>query len=876
MQKNPTNLLQLQNLMKRDPGSYVEEFSAQWQSYLHHLHLIQLHDPPKALIKDFSTLLTFLSHVAPCFPTITTPLPTQLLHLLTQHSTSLTPPLRLTIVQSLILLQNRSLVSRFTLLPTFFTLFALPDKQLRSLLFHHIVADIRRVNRTKQNPKLNSALQNLLFTLIQPSPSHTAHPSSSSLPPHPSSSSPSPPSSSSPASTPDGSSMAAKKSLDVMVELWRRRVWTDGKTVSVLVTACFSPHIKIAVTALRFFLGLQFYDEEEEDSDADESKQGTKRHGLALKAEAMKGVVKRRKKRERQIKRATRRLQRDANRRTVHTDVAAIELIHDPQAFAERLFSRLRSSSHSFPIRLLMMNVISRLVGHHQLLLLNFYPFVQKYMQPHQRHVTVILTYLAQACHRLVPPDTLRPLISTLATHFVTDRSSPEVMMVGLNAIREVCARQPLVMTRTLLMDLAGYKRHRVKGVMMASRALIGLYREKLPGLLKRRERGKWVSEEARKEGEEGEERDEAYARLEYDTDVMGADLLRQREEDNKQQGGGQGPEGGGEADEWEMKEEDEEEGQDEEEEEDDEETLVTAGEVDAFLAELDGDAEEEEVKEGEDGNEEKEASSVEKKTADEERELDGEIDAEVDAEGEDVVGEDDDDDEEEDEGDADGVEGEDDADLEGFEEGEEEEEEMDEEDHDAEPSQKRQRLPSNPSPPTSSPADSSTTAPLTTTSALPYAATKIFTPKDFALLRQLRQDQATAASSSKGKGKGKGKRKREAGGGEEGEVGGVVEVDAIRGYRSRKRLTKEERLESVREGRDGAKGGGGKVKGGGSTNAEKLKAKPFMLVKHSAEVRSKQRQSFSAVQQKAQLHIKNLKRQGKSAKKKIKTKRGY
>jgi uncharacterized membrane protein len=43
-----------------------------------------------------------------------------------------------------------------------------------------------------------------------------------------------------------------------------------------------------------------------------------------------------------------------------------------------------------------MMAVISRAVGVHQLLLLNFYPFLQKYIQPHQRDVTQILAILIQ------------------------------------------------------------------------------------------------------------------------------------------------------------------------------------------------------------------------------------------------------------------------------------------------------------------------------------------------------------------------------------------------------------------------------------------------------------------------------------------------
>jgi protein SDA1 len=38
----------------------------------------------------------------------------------------------------------------------------------------------------------------------------------------------------------DEHSVAAKKSLEVMVDLYRRRVWTDSRTVNVIATACLS------------------------------------------------------------------------------------------------------------------------------------------------------------------------------------------------------------------------------------------------------------------------------------------------------------------------------------------------------------------------------------------------------------------------------------------------------------------------------------------------------------------------------------------------------------------------------------------------------------------------------------------------------------
>ena len=57
----------------------------------------------------------------------------------------------------------------------------------------------------------------------------------------------------------------------------------------------------------------------------------------------------------------------------------------------------------------------------------------------------------AQACHELVPPDALAPVLRQLVDAFVHDRARPEVMTLGLKTVRELCARTPLVMTPELL-----------------------------------------------------------------------------------------------------------------------------------------------------------------------------------------------------------------------------------------------------------------------------------------------------------------------------------------------------------------------------------------------------------------------------------------
>lgn len=123
--------------------------------------------------------------------------------------------------------------------------------------------------------------------------------------------------------------------------------------------------------------------------------------------------------------------------------------------------------------------------------------------------------------HPLVPPEETEPLIRHLANTFVTDRRPNEVLAIGLNSIREVCARSPLAMEgkEALVRDLIAYRRSKDKGVLMAARSLVTLFRAVNPGLLPKKERGRGVDAQRRPLG---------YGEEEVRHGIEGADLLQQ------------------------------------------------------------------------------------------------------------------------------------------------------------------------------------------------------------------------------------------------------------------------------------------------------------------------------------------------------------
>ncbi|KAF3825096.1 hypothetical protein GH733_005730 [Mirounga leonina] len=490
--KLPSNLPQLQNLIKRDPPAYVEEvgvrqgdnlnfiflqFLQQYNHYKSNVEIFKLQ--PNKPSKELAELVMFMAQIGHCYPEHLSNFPQELKDLLSYNHTVLDPDLRMTFCKGLILLRNKNLINPSSLLELFFELLRCHDKLLRKTLYTHIVTDIKNINAKHKNNKVNIVLQNFMYTMLR-----------------------------------DSNATAAKISLDVMIELYRRNIWNDAKTVNVITTACFSKVTKILVAALTFFLGKD--EEEKQDSDSEsefllQDEGPTARDLLVQYATGKKSS-----KHKKRLEKAMKVLKKQKKKKKPEVfNFSAIHLIHDPQDFAEKLLKQLESSTERFEVKMMLMNLISRLVGIHELFLFNFYPFVQRFLQPHQREVTKILLFAAQASHHLVPPESIVPssshvrvgrgilsalisfllfpiqiiqsVLMTVANNFVTDKNSGEVMTVGINAIKEITARCPLAMTEELLQDLAQYKTHRDKNVMMSARTLIQLFRTLNPKMLQKK-----------------------------------------------------------------------------------------------------------------------------------------------------------------------------------------------------------------------------------------------------------------------------------------------------------------------------------------------------------------------------------------------------
>lgn len=172
----------------------------------------------------------------------------------------------------------------------------------------------------------------------------------------------------------DSNPKAAKMSIDIMIELYKKNIWNDTKTVNAIANVgCFSNVTKVMVASLKFFLGT---DPDEKGSDDSGSE-----NEPDLKAAIMVNRVnKKTKKRQKQLKEVKKQVVKAKKKKSKAEpfNFSGVHLIHNPQGMAEMLFKQLQGQNERFEVKLLHLDVISRLIGIHDLFLFTFYPYITR------------------------------------------------------------------------------------------------------------------------------------------------------------------------------------------------------------------------------------------------------------------------------------------------------------------------------------------------------------------------------------------------------------------------------------------------------------------------------------------------------------------
>jgi protein SDA1 len=270
-----------------------------------------------------------------------------MINLLQQYYSILSNDLRLTLVTCLKIMRGKDVVPAASVLPVFFKLFRCKDKELRKFLHGVIISDMKKLNEKAKNHSINKKMQNFVHGLLQ-----------------------------------DPNEDSSRRSLIVMIELYKRRVWNDEKTVNVIWSATMNDNPKIIVAATKFFLSLDLSYIKEDEGSEDSSDLG-ERIDLLRSRKGSKLTKGKKKELDRAIKQQKRKEGR--KNKAPQTDFLPIDMLYDAQKSAENLFSKLKKSNDKYEVKLYMLRLVSRLIGRHRLMILSFYPHVLRYLSQHNK-----------------------------------------------------------------------------------------------------------------------------------------------------------------------------------------------------------------------------------------------------------------------------------------------------------------------------------------------------------------------------------------------------------------------------------------------------------------------------------------------------------
>lgn len=107
--------------------------------------------------------------------------------------------------------------------------------------------------------------------------------------------------------------------------------------------------------------------------------------------------------------------------------------------------------------KLVMMSLLARMIGRHELVIIPFYSFLQSQMTTHQKEIGKIFTYFAQSTHENISADDLAPIIKHITNEYVNDRCSEMAMTMGINVIREIALKNSDILNEDLVQYISTY-----------------------------------------------------------------------------------------------------------------------------------------------------------------------------------------------------------------------------------------------------------------------------------------------------------------------------------------------------------------------------------------------------------------------------------
>ena len=435
-----------QDKIKRDKNLYKEEFNKFMEVFTPKFYAFL--ESPSSLNENMKEVLVFLAHLGHIFPKKLAFIPGELIKLLEHSHSIIHPDVRLAIIDSFNLLRKKDLVDAKDILPLLFQLLTCQDKALRQKLQEVIITDLGRINEKCKNYKLNTFIRNKCIEMLD-NPNYKA----------------------------------ARKTLNIMILLYKKKVWDDDKSINDIARACCNDDRKIAYSACKFFLSEY---EEVDDNDSENNEMEDLKNKYKLLGKGNNKKTKKKKLDLRKLMKAVDRREGRKEKNKENKSFMPIDLLKDPSSICEKLFNRVEhvKNRKNYSLKLVLLRLIGRLMGRHKIVIPRFFAYIATLIKPKQEELSTIFASVVEATHHLVPPSDLYSVLNEIYDKFIDTSFPPQYVTIGVNGLREIVERSPNCITYDQYTAVEDLKKVKNKSVSMAVKSFLNMVRDVNPGLI--------------------------------------------------------------------------------------------------------------------------------------------------------------------------------------------------------------------------------------------------------------------------------------------------------------------------------------------------------------------------------------------------------
>ena len=396
---------------------------------------------------DFSNLCMFFAQIYEFYPLDLRPLLESLIQLFEQSGPVLHPLLRYKIIQTLIVIKKKGFINFFKSFDFFVSIFGYPDKQLRGLVFEHMASFLRSMSVKKDILKKESELL-ACFTKSLAS------------------------------SSPE----IGRRLIKLLTKLYMTRVWCTVKSANLIASKIVSGDEKTSMMVARFLIAsTEAVIKEEADDEEDNDNFAEIKKQYSLKNKFSKKKIE---KLERQMKNIKKKEER-MEKLVTNSNVYPIDLLYNPSSFVDQLYGKLmKDKNMKFLLKQEIMCLLGRLIGRNKLIYPNYYNYVFRFVKPELKTPERLFAFIAESVHTSSPLLDVEQLCKKFVDMFVCEGNSEEKIIVGINFLRLVMTRNELALNTEQINQIAGFRTLKSKHVSAASKAFINVIRDLCPDQL--------------------------------------------------------------------------------------------------------------------------------------------------------------------------------------------------------------------------------------------------------------------------------------------------------------------------------------------------------------------------------------------------------